>query len=180
MTTLNKSKVTIINWGLTTLFIVICLLLSLTQIQETYAEMQKVSATSKRVANLFSSESSNMQATVRFVVDTASIYSSSDPDWDKAKIFSAWHTINPTDQGEDFKGCYAITHPNGDQTFLHYDGSWKWVLPRDGNKWTSEEYGYFTGGTGKFNGITGFFTGKGKGDGPTDATVELQFEYEVK
>jgi hypothetical protein len=43
MTTINKSKVTIINPGLTSIFIVICFLLSLIQSQEAYAEMEKVS-----------------------------------------------------------------------------------------------------------------------------------------
>jgi hypothetical protein len=65
------------------------------------------------------------------------------------------------------------------QTFIKYEGSWKWALPREGYKWTSESKGRFTGGTGKFKGIRGTFTSKGKGDGRKDLGSEWQIEYEI-
>ncbi len=178
MTAINKSKGTIINWGLTSIFITICLLLSLIQSQEVYAEMKKVSGTWKQVKMLLGSDTLYGKTMVNFV-NRLYVNSSADADWDKAKSFDVNYTINRTFQGDDFSGCTAITHPNGDQTFIQYDGSWKFVLPRDGFKWTSESKGKFTGGTGKFEGIWGTYTSKIKGDGQGNRTGEWEAEYEI-
>ena len=178
MVPINKSKVTIINRGLTSIFIVICCLLSLIYSPKAYAEMKKVSGTSKQVTELLDYEIYYDQTKVRFE-NHLFMWSSVDPDWDKAKIFTAHFYINPTHQGDDHNGCLAITHPNGDQTFIKYDGSWKWVLPREGVRWVSEKKGQFTGGTGKFEGIRGTFTSKGKGDGRRHLGGEWEVEYEI-
>jgi hypothetical protein len=140
--------------------------------------MKKVSGTSKQIAKLLADETLYDQTKVRFL-NNLQMYSSADPDWNKAKVFSAYFYINPTRQGDDYYGCLAITHPNGDQTFIKYDGSWKWVLPRDGYRWTGETKGRFTGGTGKFEGIRGTITSKGKGDGRIDLGSEWKIEYEI-
>ena len=187
MATLNKSKVTVINRGFTIIFIIICFLLSIIQSQEAYAEMKKVSGTSKHVNRLIAYETYYPQTKVRFR-NNLQMFSSADPDWDKAKIFTVfyyinpitvYYHINPTGEGDDYKGCAAITYANGDQAFIMYDGSWKWVLPRDGFRWTSETKGIFTGGTGKFEGIKGTFTSKGKGVGRSNTTGEWEIEYEI-
>lgn len=124
MTTIKKSKVTIINRVLTRIFIVLCFFLSLIQSQEAYAEMKKVSGTYEVITRLLDVKTSYDQTIVRLVNDRF-MYSSSDPDWDKAKSFSVRYLINPTGEGNDYRGCSAITHPNGDQTFIEYTGSWK-------------------------------------------------------
>ena len=182
MTTINKRKVTIIYRGLTSIFIMICLLLSLIQSQSVYAEMKKISGTAEQVSMLIADENYYDQTRVRFL-NRLYMYSSGDPDWEKAKSFTVYYYINPTRQGDDFRGCTAITHPNGDQTFIKYDGSWKWVLPRDAGlgwyRWTSEIKGQFTGGTGKYKGIRGTYSSKGKGNGQDNLTGEWEVEYEI-
>jgi hypothetical protein len=140
--------------------------------------MKKVSGTSKQITKLLEMETYYDQTKVRFV-NSLNAWSSADPEWDKAKTFSAYYYINPTRQGDDFRGCTVITYPNGDQSFIEYDGSWEWVLPRDGFRWTSEINGIFTGGTGKFEGIRGAFTSKGKGNGRTDLGDEWEVKYEI-
>ena len=172
MTTINKSKVTIINWGLTTIFIVICFLLSLIQIQEAYAEMKKVSATSKRVANLFSSKSSKMQATVRFV-NTTSIYSSADPDWNNAPFSYIEYDESAKEWGD--RGYGVITRPSGDQTFIKF-------MVRDisetaGIGSTGEWEGVFIGGTGKFKDIKARWLYKWKRTVTEGEVAEWEVEY---
>jgi hypothetical protein len=87
--------------------------------------------------------------------------------------------INPTRDGDDYNGYLAITHHNGDQTFVKYDGSWKWALPKDGYSWISESKGRFTGGTGKFEGISGTITVKVEGNGQSYLSSKWEAEYEI-
>ncbi len=158
MTTINKIKVTIINWGLISIFIIICFFGSIVHNKEAYAEMKKVSITSKLLKTLISTDETYPDQTrVRFI-NNLQMYSSADPDWDKAKVFNVRYSINPTRDGDPYNGCLAITHHNGDQTFIKFDGSWKWALPKDGVSWISDSNGKFTGGTGKFEGISGTVT----------------------
>jgi hypothetical protein len=79
---------------------------------------------------------SNLKDTKTRLVNTFESFSSADPDWDKATVFSVVFYINPSFDGDVYKGCFAITHQNGDQTFVEYDGSWGWVQPKDGINWT--------------------------------------------
>jgi hypothetical protein len=68
-----------ISRDLTSIFIAICFLFLLIQSQEAYAEMQKVSGTSKQIAKLLADETLYDQTKVRFV-NTLKMYSSADPD----------------------------------------------------------------------------------------------------
>ena len=88
--------------------------------------------------------------------------------------------INPTRDGDDYKGCLVVTHQNGDQTFVEYDGSWKWALPKDGASWISESKGRFTGGTGKFEWISGTITIKVEGKYKSYVSATWEAEYEIK
>jgi hypothetical protein len=180
MATINKSKVTVINRGFTIFFIVICFLLSLIQSQEAYAEMKKISVTSKLLKTLIKTDETYPDQTrVRFT-NNLQMFSSADPDWDKAKVFGVRYSINPTRDGDPYNGCLAITHHNGDQTFIKYEGSWKWALPKDGVSWISESKGKFTGGTGKFEGISGTVTIKVEGRGPNHyVSSKWEVEYEI-
>ena len=181
MATINKSKVTVINRGFTVIFIVICFLLSLIQSQEAYAEMKKVSVASKLLKTLITTDETYPDQTrVRFI-NNLQIFSSADPEWDKAKVFGVRYSINPTRDGDPYNGCLAITHHNGDQTFIKYDGSWKWALPKGSHSWISESKGKFTGGTGKFEGISGTFTVTVEGRGPSHyVSSKWEVEYEIK
>jgi hypothetical protein len=140
--------------------------------------MKQVFGTSKLI-NVLSDSTYSGQVFVRFV-NNHQIFSSSDPDWDKAKAFSAYYSINPTGEGDDYRGCWVFTHQNGDQSFALYDGSWKWKEPKDGMKWTAESKGIFTGGTGKFEGIRGTILVKVEGDGRNYVKNEWEAKYELK
>ena len=178
MKLLKKTELFASSQGLISFFIVTCFLLSLFQNPEAYAEMKKVTGTSKIVNNLLDYEKHYGQSKVRFV-NILQIYSSAEPDWNNAKVFNACYYVDSTHQGDDYDGCLVIMHPNGDQTFMQYEGSWNWVLPRKGYQWISDTKGRFTGGTGKFKGIRGSFKYKGKGDGKKDLGGEWVVEYEI-
>ncbi len=180
MATTNKSKVAVINRAYTTIFFAICFLLTLIQSPEADAEMKKISVTSKLLKTLLTSDEIYPDQTkVRFI-NNLQILSSADLDWDKAKVFGVRYYINPTRDGDPYKGCVAITHHNGDQTFIRFDGSWKWIEPKDGFSWISESKGEFTGGTGKFEGISGTVTITVEGKGPRHyVSSKWEFEYEL-
>ena len=140
--------------------------------------MKQVFGTSKLI-KVLSDESYYDQVNVRRVHNHA-IFSSSDPDWDKAKIFSAYYFINPSAEGDDYKGCWVFTYLNGDQSFAKYDGSWKWKLPKDGLNYTAESKGTFTGGTGKFEGIRGTVLVTVEASGQTYLKTDWEVKYELE
>ena len=143
-----------------------------------YAEMKQVFATSKLI-KVLSDQTYYNTINVRRVHNHG-IFSSSDPDWDKAKLFSANFYINPTGKGDDYNGWWVFTHQNGDQTFAEYDGSWKWKQPKEGMKWTAESKGVFTGGTGKFERIRGTILVEVEGDGSNYVKTDWEFKYELE
>ena len=146
--------------------------------QKAYAEMKQVFASSKNRI-LLSDDTYFDQVRVR-VVNNHQIFSSSDPDWDKAKFFCSLYYINPTGQGDDFKGCFVITHQNRDQSFIKFEGSWKWKEPKDGWKWTAEIKGSFIGGTGKFEGIRGTVLIEQEGAGQQRLKTDWEIKYELE
>jgi hypothetical protein len=174
MMTINKSKVIIIS-----IFIIIFFGGSIVHIQEASAEMKKVYGTSQLLRRLVTDDNNYDQTRFR-LINNIQLYSSADPDWNKAKVFSIYYYINPTRDGDPYNGLLAITHHNGDQTFVKYDGSWKWALPKDGYSWISESKGRFTGGTGKFEGISGTITIKVEGSGQSYISSKWETEYEIK
>jgi hypothetical protein len=152
---------------------------ALLHVHEASAEMKKVSGTSEIPKRILTSQFLLNETNVR-LVNNLQLYSSADPDWDKARVFSMYFYINPTRDGDDYRGCLVITHQNGDQTFVEYDGSWKWTTPREGAKWIAESKGRFTGGTGKFEGIKGTITVKSEGLGSSTTSSGWEIEYEIK
>jgi hypothetical protein len=149
MTTINKSKATIFNRSLTSIFIVICFLLSLIQSQEAYAEMKKVSGTSKAIVRLAETQIAVADITQKGSLEVfRSVLSSADPDWNDARFFYIRYDEPTKEWGK--KGYGVITHPGGDQTFI------KFVireLSAAGSAATGEWEGFFIGGTGKFKDI---------------------------
>ena len=174
MMTINKSKVIIIS-----IFLMIFFGGSIFHVHEASAEMKKVAGTSEILKNLVTHETILKDTRVR-LINKLHLFSSADPDWDKARIFSMFFYVNPSLDGDDYKGCLAITHQNGDQTFAEYAGSWKWAIPKDDVNWTAESKGYLTGGTGKFDGIRGTFTNKVVGKGQNYVSSNWELEYEIK
>jgi len=174
MMTINKSKVIIFS-----IFVMLFFGGSIFHVHEASAEMKRVSGTSELLKRIVTSQSLFNETNVR-LINNLQLYSSSDPDWDKARVFSMYFYINPTRDGDDYKGCLVVTHQNGDQTFFEYDGSWKWALPKDGISWISESKGRFTGGTGKFERISGTITVKVVGRGQSYVSSNWEVEYEIK
>ena len=176
MMTVSKGKVINVSLFIITLLFFVG---SIFHGTEASAEMKKVSGTSKLLKRILTSQSVFNETNVR-LINNLQLYSSSDPDWDKARVFSIFFYINPTRDGDDYKGCLVVTHQNGDQSFVEYDGSWKWALPKDGVSWISESEGRFTGGTGKFEWISGTITIKVEGKYKSDTSATWEAEYEIK
>ena len=174
MTSIGKSRAITIS-----IFILIFLGGSLLQGHKSYAEMIKVSGTSAIIKSFVSLESDLKEVRIR-LTNKLHLYSSADPDWDKARVFSTFFYVNPVPDEDFYKGCLAITHQNGDQTFVEYDGSWKWTIPKDNANWTAVDKGYFIGGTGKFDGIKGTITIKRTGKRSKIVSIEWDAEYEIK
>jgi len=178
MTTINKSKVTIINWGLTTIFIVICFLLSLIQIQEAYAEMKKVSGTTKTRVRLAQTYIPFYNTTVKdywkgYLSVYHSVLSSADPDWNNAPFSYIEYDESAKEWGD--RGYGVITRPSGDQTFIKF-------MVRDisetaGIGSTGEWEGVFIGGTGKFKDIKARWLYKWKRTVTEGEVAEWEVEY---
>jgi hypothetical protein len=133
----------------------ILLIYSAIQSQEAYAEVKKVSVTSKLIKVLMTTNDIYPDQTkVRFI-NNLQIFSSADPDWNNAKVFGVRYFINPTRDGDPYRGCVAITHNNGDQTFIKFEGSWKWAEPKDGVSWISESKGEFIGAQANLRALVG-------------------------
>jgi hypothetical protein len=71
--------------------------------------MKIVAGTSKLLKRLITTnETYPDQTRVRFT-NNLQMFSSADPDWDKAKVFGVRYSINPTRDGDPYNGCLAIT-----------------------------------------------------------------------
>ena len=119
MTTISKSKATIINRGLTSIFIVICFFLSLIQNQEAYAEMKKVSGTSGQIVRLAETNIAvdySPQKGRLIVLHT--VLNSADPDWNNVPFF--FFVYDESAKEWDDRGYGVITHSGGDQTFIKF------------------------------------------------------------
>jgi hypothetical protein len=174
MTTINKSKVTIINRGLTSIFIVICFLLSLIQSQEAYAEMKKVSGTSKTIARLARARIPLADLPVKgYLRVSHSVLSSADPDWNNARFFYIEYDETTKEWGE--RGYGVITHPGGDQTFIKFVG--RLISVTGGSEMTGESEGFFIGGTGKFKDIKARWLLKWKWTVTEGTMGEWEVEY---
>ncbi len=172
MTTINKSKITIINRGLTSVFLVICFLLSLIQSQEAYAEMKKVSGTSKTIVRLALNRIPVADTTVKgYLVVYHTVLSSANPDWNNAPFFYIEYDESTKEWGE--RGYGVITHPGGDQTFIKFVGR----RSAAGSESTGEWEGLFIGGTGKFKDIKARWLLKWKKTTTKGLMVEWEVEY---
>jgi hypothetical protein len=150
MTTINTRKVTIINRGLTTVVLAICFLLSLSQSQEAYAEMKKVSGTSTGDVRLAETKIAVAYSPKKGRLSVYhSVLNSADPDWNNAPFF--YIVYDESAKEWDDRGYGVITHPGGDQTFIKFEGRRISYAALD--EATGEHKGFFIGGTGKFEDI---------------------------
>jgi hypothetical protein len=77
------------------------------------------------------------------------------------------------------RGYRTVTLSNGDQAFAAYEGTSKSVAKSTGPEGTFQGKWWYTGGTGKFKGITGGGTYTGEFT-PTSLSYQYQGEYQLK
>jgi hypothetical protein len=173
MTIIRKIKANIINRGLTSIFLVICFLSSLIQSQEAYAEMKKVSGTSKTIARLAQTPIAVAGSPAKGILRVFnSVLSSADPDWNDACFFYVEYAESTKDWGE--KGYGVITHPGGDQTFIRFMSK---LTSTAGSESTGEWEGLFLGGSGKFKDIRARWLLKWKRIMTEGRVAEWEVEY---
>ncbi len=170
------------RWGAVSLFVIVGGLLAfLIQSQEAYAEWKKVAGTGKTVA--IRSQTRTVPGDVpNHEVTTASrldVFTSADPDWNSVPASFIAYADLIAGTGPSW-GYILVTHPGGDQTHIAYQGMMQTVVKPDGS-WeaTFEGRHWILGGTGKFRGVTGSGTYKGKAS-PAGMTYEWEAEYEVR
>jgi hypothetical protein len=153
----------------------------LLQTQEAYAGGKKVSGTAKVDAiqsqvKMYPGDNPQHEITLTSRRD---VWQSADPDWNNVQMHLVSYSDYTAGTGAH-RGNVVRVHPNGDKTFHAYEGMTKTVPKPEGSpEVTFEGRLWFTGGTGKFTGITGGGTYKGQVTkaGPT---YEWEVEYEVK
>jgi hypothetical protein len=107
---------------------------------------------------------------------------SDDPDCNTAQVTSVIVIDQTAGQGT-IRGYEVGTCPNGDQTFGASEGTIKTAKQPDGSlESTYEGKWWYTGGTGKFKGITGGGTAKSKGIVGKLESMRAEWEgaYELK
>lgn len=164
------------------LFIFVTLLLSsLFQSQDAYAGVKKISGTGKSTAvvsetKMYPEDVPGHEVTL---INFLGLDNSADPDFKTSQVNSVGISDLIAGTGTD-KGYRAVTHPGGDKTFASYEGTSKTVTKSDGSSDTTfEGTWWFTGGTGKFKGISGGGTYNGKTT-REGYTYEWEGEYDIK
>ena len=140
------------NIGISTilriLFISVCFVVMLIQIQEACAEKKKISGTYKWLLRLSNAKIPVTDSTEKgYIAAHNSVLKSTDPEWNNARLFSVQYTVSLKES--IYRGFGVITHPGGDQTFIEFQDK----LTFSGSDEAGEMEGAFTGGTGKFEGI---------------------------
>jgi len=169
------------SWRDGRLFIMVAwLLVLLLQGQEAYAG-KKVSGTGKVVAvrsqtRTVPGDVPNHEITTTTRLD---VFASDDPDWNGVPASFVAYADLIAGTGPHW-GYLVVTHPGGDQTYHAYEGVGKRIVNPDGS-WEANLEGrtWLIGGTGRFRGITGSGTYKGKAT-PAGVTYEWEAEYEVR
>jgi hypothetical protein len=173
------------RWGRARLFVVAAwLLVSLLQTQDACAEGKKISGTSKGFATISVTMMLPGDDPKHEIALIHSRYmdSSADPDFDSVQ-FTSVTVVDHTAGTGTLRGYDVGTHPSGDQHFTAGEGMVKTVTKPDGSpETTAEGKWWFTGGTGKFKGITGGGTFKTKviPGKPESWTSEWEGAYEIK
>ena len=143
--------------------------------QEAYAGRKKVTGTVKVSHDLgrnhIRSTAFKPPIPVGELTNIFGYYRSDDPDWHNATFYAVWFIENL-----NFVGYATVVHPGGDQTFRAVKGKLKALNVHD---WTSQYRGWYTGGTGKFEGINGTWKAKTVYT-QTENVTEWETEYDIK
>jgi len=166
--------------------LVVSLLISLVLSEAALAEDKKVSGTGKfgptlSQVILFPGDVPKHEVSL---FNRLQFWNSADPDWNNVAVTQFVYSDYTAGNGYH-RGHNANIHPNGDRTFISYEGQTTRTMSPDGS-WEAKFEGKmrFTGGTGKFQGITGQGTYIGKassagGTAPISGTFEWQAEYRL-
>ena len=157
------------------------LLASLFQPSEAYAGGKKISGTGKVLA-IVSQTNIYPGDNPKHVVALSNFHevdNSADPDFNNIQVNEVSATDYTAGTGT-MRGYRVSTHPGGDKTFMAFEGMTKTVMKPGGPPETTfEGKWWYTGGTGKFKGITGDGTYKGEVT-KAGVTYGWEGEYEVK
>jgi hypothetical protein len=162
-------------------WVTVSLLSLLVLTPETCVAGTKIAGTGKQVAlaselTMYPGDTPGHQITLS---NFQSIDNSDDPDFTNVKV-DVFGSGDDIAGNGSHNGYRVATHANGDHTFMAYEGTTKTVMKEENvplttftGKW------WFTGGTGKFEGITGGGTYTGKMT-KTGRVYEWDGEYEIK
>ena len=99
---------------------------------------------------------------------------SSDPKWNDASI-TYWGMADLTNGSGSQRGYFHNVHSDGDQDWGSFEGK----ITTSGEQVTLEGMWQFTGGAGKFQGVTGSGPYKGRMTSPTELAMEWSGEYQL-
>ncbi len=106
------------------------------------------------------------------LIGVAGTQQSPDPLWNGSRI-SYWGTADLLNGSGPQKGYYVNDHPDGEREWGTFEGK----ITTAGQQVTMEGTFKFTGGTGKYKGITGSGTYKGYFPSALDVVNEWHGEY---
>jgi hypothetical protein len=108
------------------------------------------------------------------VMEIGGRQTSADPDWNDAAI-TYWGTADLTGGNGPQRGYFHNAHADGDRDWGSFDGK----IATSGEQVTIEGTWQYTGGTGKFERISGKGTYKGRMTSPTEVATEWTGEYQI-
>jgi hypothetical protein len=97
------------------------------------------------------------------LMQVTGLQKSSDPDWNDARI-TYWGAADLIAGNGPQRGYFVNEHADGDRDFGIFEGK----ITTAGDQVTIEGNWKYTGGTGKFSGITGSGTYQGRATSPTE------------
>lgn len=106
--------------------------------------------------------------------EVTGVQRSADPDWNGSRL-NYWGTTDVQSGHGTQRGYFVNERSNGDRDWGTFEGT----LTAAGGAATTEGTFTFTGGSGKFHGITGNGTYRGRLTSPTQIEMEWRATYQV-
>jgi len=108
------------------------------------------------------------------LVEIRGVQKSTDQNWDNAKI-TYWGTADVIAGNGQQRGYFVNEHADGDRDFGTFEGK----IVTTGGEVAIEGNWKYTGGTGRFQGLTGGGTYKGRMTSPTEVENTWEGAYEL-
>ncbi len=106
--------------------------------------------------------------------EVAGVQKSSDPDWNDTRM-TYWGTTDVHSGSGTQRGYFINERPNGDRDWGTFEGT----VATAGAAATLEGTYTYSGGSGKFNGITGKGTYRGRMTSPTQVEMDWKGTYRL-